>query len=135
MLRLWEPLAVNWQLDCKRGKAIKLQGKNNMISPIELAGIAIYSLDIEEINSAIRSNLHTNNKILFGECARAIGHIARRFGVLDSELINLLSAEVSRFPSSKHVRAALVNLRDDLRHFVNKQFTDEQEKLLKPASF
>jgi hypothetical protein len=105
-----------------------------MISPIELAGIAIYSLDIEEINLAIRSNLHTTDEILFGECVHAIGHIARRFGVLDSELIDLLSAEVSRFPSSQHVRGALVDLRNDLRHFVDKQFTDEQERLLKPFS-
>ena len=71
----------------------------------------------EEIRLAIRECLPTSDEYLFSECAHAIGHLARRFGAVDEDLLKQFYLEVFRFAGSEHVRRAIVDMKDDISHF------------------
>jgi hypothetical protein len=93
--------------------------KTNMLTPNELAGIAIYSDSLVEIEAAIGLCVKTLDEDLFSVCAEAIGHVARRFKILDERnFTSLMVGAENHFQRSASVHDAIYDMFFDLEKFL-----------------
>jgi hypothetical protein len=90
------------------------------MTPLELTGITLYTESFDEVAAAVRENLETIDEFLFGACAHAMGHAARRFGRLDWHLLDDFRKQEWRFANSAHVKGAIVDMESDFDHFLLK---------------
>lgn len=91
---------------------------NSSIEPKDLAGISMFNSDYDEIVVKIEGCVCTNDEFLFGECARALGHLARRFTRVDEELVSEILLKAYRFSGSKHVKGTIYEMFEDIQNFV-----------------
>jgi hypothetical protein len=85
--------------------------------PRDLAGIAIYSEDLNEIETSVESCLSTTDEYMFAQCALAFEQMAMRFGKIKKPLFDEFNLQARRFMGSKVVAGALQAMDEDLRHF------------------
>jgi hypothetical protein len=105
------------------------------LGPAELAGIALYSEDLEEIKSAISQSVSTSNVDLFCVCTESIGHLARRFNYLDRQNVDILLVRAGKFAQVRDIHDAIFGMYNDLEVFLGKQPANRPQKYSKPFSF
>jgi hypothetical protein len=93
----------------------------NSMSPNELAGVALNSPSIEEIQNAIHRSLESADDDVAVQVILALGHIARRFGRIDVLLVAEVLCNYTNYPPSEKISDAKDNMLDDFRHFLKKE--------------
>ena len=100
------------------------------MKPAELAGIAIHSESLDEIRVALdtslgmaeawRGQIADDEEIAFllSECAHGVGHVARRFAVLDVLALRRLVALGRMHEANATVMGGIEDMWDDIRHFL-----------------
>jgi|GEM_PF-3451650 len=100
------------------------------MKPADLAGIAIHSESLDEIRAALdaslgaaevwRGEIADDDEIAFliSECAHAIGHVARRFAVLDVSALRRVVALGTTHESNITVLGGIQDMWDDIGHFL-----------------
>lgn len=100
------------------------------MKPAELAGIAIHSESLDEIRAALdtslgmaeawRGQIADDDEVAFliSECAHGVGHVARRFTMLDVSALRRLATLGRMHEANPTVAGGIEDMWDDIGHFL-----------------
>lgn len=83
-----------------------------------LVGIGLYSRNHREIAHTARAALRDRDPWMVAAAIHNVGHLARRFGIIDWPLIRAASAAAGQRAHLGMVQAALIDMRSDIANYM-----------------
>jgi hypothetical protein len=83
-----------------------------------LVGIGHYSANHREIALTARRAFHARDPWLVAAAIHNVGHLARRFGIIDWPLVRAAEAAANRRPEAQMVQYARNDMRGDIANYM-----------------